>query len=59
MGASGLDSLEIRSTSAFYAAAGPFVDAISITAVPEPGTWAMLAAGLGLMAVGAQRRHKH
>lgn len=55
-GASGLDSLEIRSTSNAYAAAGPFVDAISITAVPEPGTWAMLVAGLGLVGVGAKRR---
>lgn len=57
-GASGLDSLEIRSTSSFYSDAGPFVDAISITAVPEPGTWAMLAAGLGLMAVGVKRRNR-
>lgn len=55
-GASGLDSLELRSTSSFYAAAGPFVDAVSITAVPEPGTWATLAAGLALIAVGARRR---
>jgi hypothetical protein len=57
-GASGLDSLEIRSTSSFYAAAGPFVDAVSITAVPEPGTWAMLAAGLGLVGFGVSRRSK-
>lgn len=55
-GASGLDSLEIRSTSNFYAAAGPFVDAISITAVPEPGTWAMLVAGLGVVGIGVRRR---
>jgi hypothetical protein len=57
-GASGLDSLEIRSTSSFYAAAGPFVDAITITAVPEPGTWAMLTAGLGLVGFGVNRRSK-
>ena len=56
-GASGLDSLEIRSTSNAYVAAGPLVDAISITAVPEPGTLAMLAAGLGLMGVGVKRRN--
>jgi hypothetical protein len=54
----GFDTLEIRSTSNFYAAAGPFVDALSITAVPEPGTWAMLAAGLGLLGVVGARRGK-
>ena len=54
----GFDTLEIRSTSNFHAAAGPFVDALSITAVPEPGTWAMLAAGLGLLGVVGARRGK-
>ena len=58
MGATGLDSLEFRSMSNFYAHAGPFVDAVSITAVPEPGTWAMLAAGLGLMVLGAHHRSR-
>lgn len=55
-GATGLDSLEFRSTSTFYPTAGPAVDSISITAVPEPGTWALLAAGLGLVGLGAKRR---
>lgn len=55
-GASGLDSLELRSVSTFYMAAGPFVDAVSISAVPEPETWALLGAGLGLVALGARRR---
>lgn len=55
-GASGLDSLELRSASTFYTAAGPMADSISITAVPEPETWALLAAGLGLVGFGAKRR---
>lgn len=55
-GLGALDALMFRSTSTFYSDAGPFVDALSITAVPEPGTWAMLAAGLGLLGVVGARR---
>lgn len=29
---------------------------LQVTAVPEPGTWAMLAAGLGLVGLIARRR---
>lgn len=32
------------------------LDNVMLTAVPEPGTWAMLAAGLGLMAFAGRRR---
>lgn len=34
----------------------PFDVTVSITAVPEPGTWAMLLCGLGLLAAVARRR---
>lgn len=37
-------------------AAGPALDNISVTAVPEPETYALLLAGLGLMATVARRR---
>jgi hypothetical protein len=36
-------------------AAGPFIDNISVTAVPEPATLALWLAGIGLVA-GAVRR---
>lgn len=51
-------TLGFRSTSTFYAEAGPFIDAISVTAVPEPAEAAMWLAGLGMLAaVGRRRRH--
>lgn len=36
--------------------AGPALDNISVTAVPEPGTYAMFLAGLGLIGTIARRR---
>ena len=35
---------------------GGFADLGTLTMVPEPGTWAMLMAGLGVLAVAASRR---
>lgn len=37
---------------------GPALDNISVTAVPEPETYAMLLAGLGLMGAIARRRNQ-
>lgn len=49
-------TLTFRSASTAYPAAGPFIDAISVTAVPEPTTMAMWLAGVGLLAGLARRR---
>ena len=55
--ASGTSStLPFQSTSSYYIPAGPFIDAISVTAVPEPATLALWLAGLGLVAGVARRR---
>jgi hypothetical protein len=35
---------------------GPVIDAVSITAVPEAATWAMLIVGFGLVGVASRRR---
>jgi len=55
-GADALDTLEFRSTSSTYLAAGPFVDTISITPVPEPQTWGLLGAGLAAVGLRMRRR---
>lgn len=34
---------------------GPALDNVSITAVPEPGTWAMLIVGMGLVGLSSRR----
>ncbi|OEZ56915.1 FxDxF family PEP-CTERM protein [Duganella sp. HH105] len=36
-----------------------FIDNVAVNAVPEPGTYAMLAAGLGLLGLVARRRRAH
>ena len=33
------------------------LDSLQMAAVPEPDTWAMLLAGLGLVAAAVRRRH--
>ena len=33
-----------------------FIDGVSVTAVPEPQTWALLLAGLGIVSTAARRR---
>ena len=55
--ASGTSStLGFQSTSTFYSDAGPFIDSISVTAVPEPATLALWLAGIGLVASAVRRR---
>lgn len=49
-------TLGFQSTSTTYAAAGPLLDAITVTAVPEPGTYALMLAGLGLLGFAKRRR---
>jgi hypothetical protein len=48
-------SLGFQRMSTDHMAAGPFIDNISVTAVPEPATLALWLAGIGLVA-GAVRR---
>ena len=49
-------TLTFQSASSFYSAAGALVDAIQVTAVPEPGTAAMLLAGLAMGTVLRRRQ---
>lgn len=48
-GTGGLDTLQFLSTSTTYPAAGVFIDAVSITAVPEPATWALMLTGVAAL----------
>lgn len=55
--ASGSSStLSFHSLSTTYPFAGPFIDSISVTAVPEPATLALWLAGFGLVAGAVRRR---
>jgi hypothetical protein len=49
-------TLTLKGTT--FGAAGSYNGSISVTAVPEPETFAMLLAGLGLMGAIARRRNK-
>lgn len=37
---------------------GPALDNVMVTAIPEPGEWAMMVAGLGVVGLLARRRRK-
>lgn len=51
-------STAIQFYSGNVGASGPTLDNISVTAVPEPGEWAMMLAGLGLIGVVGRRRSR-
>jgi hypothetical protein len=56
VGTGGMDTLMFRSTSTLYPAAGVFIDDVSLSAVPEPATWALLFGGLLAVSGVARRR---
>ncbi len=48
----------LKFTSLANTASGPALDNVSISAVPEASTWAMLIAGFGMVGVSARRRRR-
>jgi PEP-CTERM motif len=51
-----LDFVPTGNTNLSYLPASIFFDGLTVTAVPEPETYAMLLAGLGLLGFAARRR---
>lgn len=49
-------TLAFRSTSLTYAAAGPLLDDIRVSAIPEPATALLWLTGFGLLAATARKR---
>jgi choice-of-anchor C domain-containing protein len=59
---SGLTTIDFRSTTLMPEGCpcfGPALDNVNVTAVPEPETYAMMLAGLGLMGFIARRRKQN
>jgi Protein of unknown function (DUF642)/PEP-CTERM motif len=48
--------LQFRASGRNRGGFGPVIDSISITAIPEASTWAMLVLGFGLVGVASRRR---
>jgi choice-of-anchor C domain-containing protein len=54
------NTLSFTSLDASYSTTGPVVGGVSVTAVPEPSTWAMMLLGFGgLGFAGYRRKHEH
>ncbi len=47
----------ITSTTGGGGSGGAFIDSVSVSAVPEAATWAMLLTGFGMVGFAARRRH--
>ncbi len=52
------DTLNFTNTSPTSGNAGMFLDAISVSAAPEPATWMMMIGGFGVAGVAMRRRRR-
>ena len=55
----GADTTTLAFTSGTQTAFGPALDAVSVTAVPEPTTWALMLVGFGLIGGVMRRTRRH
>jgi len=58
VGNGGFETLNFTNTSPTTGNAGIFLDAISVSAAPEPATWMMMIGGFGVAGVAMRRRRR-
>jgi hypothetical protein len=58
VGTGALETLNFTNTSPNTGNAGIFLDAISVSAAPEPATWMMMIGGFGVAGVAMRRRRR-
>ncbi len=58
VGTGASETLNFTNTSPTTGNAGIFLDAISVSAAPEPATWMMMIGGFGVAGVAMRRRRR-